>query len=286
MNARQGYRSFFAAVLLFAGIGTTQAADHSDGWQFRLTPYLWLPTIDGITSYQPPPGGGGSPSFDVGPADWLELLNYGLLIGGSARNGRFSISSDFVYLSMTSKNDGRLVSVGDTVTTPGMRVEIPVSASLNVNTRTDLDGLLFTLTAGYAVSETETSLIDLFVGARYFDVDISTSWDLTTDITVGGIGVILPSQGSIDATEELWDGIVGVRGHFDIGEGNWSVPYNFDIGTGASDQTINLIAGLAYEFDWGDLLIAYRHLEYDQGSDDLLQNFSFSGPAVGARFRF
>jgi hypothetical protein len=32
--------------------------------------------------------------------------------------------------------------------------------------------------------------------------------------------------------------------------------------------------------------MVYRHLEYDQDTDSLLQGFSFSGPAVGARFRF
>jgi hypothetical protein len=46
------------------------------------------------------------------------------------------------------------------------------------------------------------------------------------------------------------------------------------------------MAGAAYEFDWGDLLIVYRHLEYDQDAASLLQDFSFSGPTFGARFHF
>ena len=81
-------------------------------------------------------------------------------------------------------------------------------------------------------------------------------------------------------------GIVGIRGELGLGQGNWSLPYYFDVGTGDSDRTWNAYAGLAREFGWGDLLIAYRHLEYDQDADSLLQDFSFSGPAVGARFRF
>jgi len=49
-------------------------ADEQD-WQFTLTPYLWLPTIDGNARYQAPPGGGGDPIFSVGPTDRLDLAS-------------------------------------------------------------------------------------------------------------------------------------------------------------------------------------------------------------------
>ena len=274
------------ALIALTGTGHAQSESGENDWQFRLTPYLWLPTIGGDVRYEAPGGGTGAPTVDVGPADWLDLLNYGLLIGGSAQKGRFSIFSDLVYLSMTSEDDDRVVAVEDTVTVPGTRIPVPVGADLNADTRSDLDGLLWTLTAGYVVSESESSTVTIFAGARYFDVDVTTRWDLTTEITVGPGTVILPAQGKISGDTTLWDGIVGIRGELGLGQGNWSVPYYFDIGAGDSDQTWNAFAGLAREFSWGDLLIAYRHLEYDQKDDSLLQDFSFSGPAVGARFRF
>ena len=46
------------------------------------------------------------------------------------------------------------------------------------------------------------------------------------------------------------------------------------------------MTGLTYSYGWGDLMLVYRHLEYDEGEDGLLDDFSFSGPAFGARFRF
>ncbi len=49
---------------------------------------------------------------------------------------------------------------------------------------------------------------------------------------------------------------------------------------------MNAMLGLTRSFGWGDLMLVYRHLEYDQDSDGLLQDFSFSGPALGARFSF
>ncbi len=276
------------ALVLGSASGAAAAEPSSDEWQYRLTPYVWLPTIDGTVKYNLPPGGGGggSPNVSVGPTDWLDLLNFAALVSGSARKDRFSVFSDFVYLSMTSKGDGRVESVDDAVTVPGTRIPIPVDVALNLNTRTDLDGLVWIIAGGYALQETETSSLDVFAGARFFSIDVSTSWDLTAAITTPGGAVLLPAQGSITSDTDLWDGIVGIRGHFGIGDGNWSVPYYFDVGSGDSDLTWNAMTGLSYQFGWGDLIMVYRHLEYDQDSDSLLQGFSFSGPAVGARFNF
>lgn len=277
--------SVLAAFVVGAGL-PANAAESKDGWTFRLTPYLWLPTIDGSLKYALPPGSGGSPEISVGPTDWLDLLNSGLLLSGSATKGRFSVYSDVVYLSMTSKNDGRVLSVDDTVTVPGTRVPIPISADLALNTRTDLDGLSWTIAGGYELAASDTSSISAFVGARYFGVDVKSSWDLTADISVPGTGVILPAQGQIGSDVDLWDAIIGVQGTSDLGEGKWSALYYLDVGKGDSDLTWNAVAGVTYTYGWGELLLAYRHLEYDQSADKLLQDFSFSGPGLGARFTF
>ena len=71
-------------------------------WQYSLTPYLWLPTIEGALNYGPPPGGSGNPNVEVGPTDWLDLLNFAVLVNGSARKDDFVIFSDLVYLSMST----------------------------------------------------------------------------------------------------------------------------------------------------------------------------------------
>ena len=278
------FLSVILAVTCVAVSGAALAENSSDEWQFQITPYLWLPTIDGTLNYDLPPGGGGSPDISVGPTDWLELLNFGALVAASARKGRFSIFTDFVYLSMTRNGDGRVVSVEGTV--PGGFTSIPVSANLTLNTRTDMDGLVWTLAAGYTVKQTKTSSVDVFAGARLFSVDFSSSWELTATITTPGGQQLLAAQGGIGSDTDLWDGIVGVRGHFAFGDGNWSVPYYFDIGAGSSDLTWNAMAGLSRTFGWGDLMFVYRHLAYDEDADGLMQSFSFSGPAFGAAFRF
>ncbi len=275
-----------SAAVVFGAPAQAVADDQGAAWNYSLTPYIWLPTIDGALRYELPPGSGGSPTLSVGPTDWLDLLNSGLLISGSADKGRFSLYSDLLYLSMTSKNDGRVLSVEDTVTVPGTRVPIPVSASLNLDTRTDLDGLAWTITGGYRLVATERSNLTAFAGVRYFGVDVSSSWDLAAEISLPGGGVALPAQGQVGSDVDLWDALIGLRGDFDLGEGNWSALYHLDIGSGDSDLTWNAVLGLSYAYGWGDLLLAYRQLEYDQSPGKLIQDFSFGGPGVGARFRF
>jgi hypothetical protein len=92
-------------------------------------------------------------------------------------------------------------------------------------------------------------------------------------------------QAKVSDSENLWDGIVGIRGQFNLND-NWYVPYYADIGAGQSDRTWQVLAGIGYKFRWGDVLLAYRHLEYDFDSGFLLKDLSVSGPALGARFHF
>ena len=271
-------------LLLLAFLFQSAAAEErTDGWQFQLTPYLWLPTIEGKLNYDIPPGdggGGGAPDIDVGPTDWLDLLNGVLLLQGEARKGRLFFFTDIVYLGLESDND-KVVSVS-----PETGAPVPVDVSLNVETLTNLDGFTWTLAGGYAVHDDDRSTMDVFAGARYFGIDTNTSWSLSADIELPDGGDLLPRQGSHESEEESWDAVVGIKGHRNIGEGNWSLPYYFDIGTGDSDLTWQVIAGASYAYGWGDLIFSYRHFEYDGGPKGLLEKFSFSGPVIGARFSF
>ena len=266
------------AWAVLSGLPAVAIAQDSDQWQFQVTPYLWLPTIGGDVNYEPPAGGGGgtAPGVDVGPTDWLDLLNGAALVNGSMRKGRFSMAADFVWLSMESDKDN-VKSLSD-----GTLVDV----SLDLGTETDLDGVTWTLVGGYTLWEEDRSIVDVIAGVRYFDLTVTTNWNLSVDITGPGGGVVLPAQGSIESKTELWDGLVGVRGHFGLGESKWSVPFYLDAGTGDSELTWQGMAGLAYSYHWGDLMLVYRHLFYNQGDDGLLEDFSFTGPAFGARFRF
>jgi hypothetical protein len=84
-----------------------------------------------------------------------------------------------------------------------------------------------------------------------------------------------------------WDAIVGVRGRLTFGEGRrWFAPYHLDVGTGESDITWQAMAGLGYSFGWGDVLAAWRYLDYDMKSGETIESLNFNGPLVAAVFRW
>lgn len=267
--------------------GPLAAAESADEWKFDLMPYLWLPTISADLNYSLPPGtGGGKFGVSVGPTDWLELLNFGVLINGSASKGKLTIFGDLVFLSLDKDNGGKVVSADTVISGPGDSVSIPVGVSANLSTKSELKGGLYSIAAGYSFHVTESSTQSVFGGVRFLDLDVETSWSLSTDITTPGNMVVLPAQGGIKKSRKVLDGIVGLRGSYALGKGKWSIPYYFDVGAGDSDLTWTAQAGLAREFGWGHLVFGYRHLDYDEGTDGFLRNLTFSGPGIGARFSF
>jgi len=267
-------------LLLPLALQNAVAGEDTADWQFQLTPYLWLPTIDGELNYDLPSSGEGAPGIDTGPTDWLDLLNGAFLLQGEVRRGRFFVLADVVYLGLESDND-KVVSVA-----PENGDLIPIDVSVNLRTTTELDGFTMTLAGGYAVRDDEHSSMDVFGGARFFGMDVKTSWNLSADIESPGGGTALSQEGSIASDLKSWDAIVGIKGQKHIGDGKWSLPYYLDIGTGDSHLTWQVTAGASYAFGWGDLIISFRHFQYDGGSQELMESFSFSGPVIGGRFSF
>jgi hypothetical protein len=269
----------FATLAALALCGPLGAAAQTPGnqWTFSITPYLWLPNIDGTLKYSVPPGSGGSPEVQVGPNDYLENLRLAFMIAGEARKGRWSVFTDVIYLDFHSED-----SAVKSINFGGDRV----SSSANVSTDSSLKGAAWTLGAGYAVLPGRPVEFDVFGGMRYFGLHASTDWQITTTVTGPGGTQTFPRTGSITERADLWDGIVGIRGRIWLGGSNWSIPYYSDIGTGSSSLTWQGMLGVAYTYKWIGVTLAYRHLYYDQKDDKLIQDMRFSGPALGVMFRF
>ena len=251
---------------------TSGAASAETGtWQFALTPYLWLPSVEGTGEFETPPDGGGQPQVEVGPVDYLEHLEFALMLAGEAHKGKWILRADVVYVDF-----GHQRSSVRSVTGPGGVVEIPVDTGTTVS----LDGLEWQGTVGYVFFSRPGVSLEVLGGLRYLDVSASLDWQFDGPLN------LLPQSGSFSQDVELWDAIIGTRGRVVLGNGNWFMPFNIDVGSGSSDLTWQLFAGVGYAFSWGEVLAAYRHLEYDQKQGDLLQGVRFSGPAIGVGFRF
>ncbi|HTM60689.1 MAG TPA: hypothetical protein VL199_10030 [Burkholderiales bacterium] len=264
-------RTILFAFLLVAGAAQAQE------WTYSLTPYVWLPNVNGKLKYEVPPGAGGAPEVDTGPNNYLQNLSMVLMLAGEARKGDWAVFTDFIYLKFDKeKSNVNSINFG------GNRV----TTSADVHTQSGLKGYEWTIGTSRTVLKSPRYTLDLLGGLRYFHIEANSDWQLATTVSGPGGGQTFPSAGSVSRESNLWDGIVGVRGRVRWGDTPWYSPYYLDVGGGSSNLTWQGIAGVAYGFKWGDLLLAYRKLYYDQGDDKLLQNFSFSGPTLGATFRF
>ena len=259
------------AALLPATAGAQQPASAAAGWEFALTPYLWLPNINGTLRFDVPPGAGGNPQVQVGADDYLQNLDMALMLSGEARKGAWAVITDVIYLDFSSET-----AEVKTVSGPGGIVQTPI----NSNSQAGLKGLVWNLAASYAVSRSDTARFEILGGFRYLGLETKLDWQLAGPLA------LFPQSGSFSQKEELWDAIIGLRGKVRFGVGNWFVPYYLDAGTGSSELTWQAMAGIGYSWKWGDVLLAYRHLSYEQKGDKLVQELQFSGPALGLTFRF
>lgn len=257
-------------LIASATLASAPAAAHAEDWQFGLTPYVWLPNIEVDGTAEPPPDG-GTPAFEVGPVDYLDKLDFVLMLAADARRGRWSLRSDLVYVDFSNQR-----SAVKTVSGPGGVIEFPV----NAGTKSALTGLEAQATIGYWLVDEPKRSVEVFGGLRYLDVRFDLDWEFESPID------LLPQSGRIEQSAAPLDAIVGTNARFGLGDGNWFIPLRADIGTGDSSLTWQFTAGVGYTYSWGDLLFVYRHLEYQQEDGELLERLGLSGPAFGASFRF
>jgi hypothetical protein len=251
----------------------------ADKWTFAVQPYLWLPNINGSISYSVPTGGGGGANVDISSNTILEDLGWALMLTAEARKGRWALVTDFITLDLGAQ-DSQVKSV--TFSGPGGGVTFPVTVQGTAGG--ELKGVEWGLAGAYTVAGNEHTSLDVLLGFRYFGVEVKTSWNLSAD--VGSNGQTFVRTGSVTERENLWDGIIGIRGRIGLGSGKWGIPYYLDVGTGSSTVTWQGATGIQYRWSWIDLNLMYRYLNYDMESGKLLQNVSFVGPALGVNFRF
>ena len=95
--------SVLTALCCAATLPANAAEDMFDGnWHFGVTPYLWLPYIDGTVNYDL--GRGGSISAEVDPGSYLQSLDFAGMLTGEARKGNWSVFTDYIFLHL-SGND-------------------------------------------------------------------------------------------------------------------------------------------------------------------------------------
>jgi hypothetical protein len=251
---------------------TTPSVSRAEGdWEFAATIYGWLPTMGGKLHVPV----AGSVDAEMDPGEVLDSLNFAFFTTLEARKDRWGALTDIIYLDLSnSQKRFRDLTLGEQ--------QLPANVTADIDL--GLSGWVWTLGATYLVVEEPARPMMLLAGTRLLDLTSDAKFTLSGDVA----GVPLPGRtGKGEADLSNWDFIVGARGSLDFGEtGDWFVTYYADIGTGQSDLTWQAVLSLRYAFDWGDLGVAWRYMDYDFGSDDAIEDLWQSGAAIGVTFHF
>ena len=244
----------------------------ADTWRFSATIYGYLPSVGGSSSV--PVDSGGTP-INVDAGRILDTLKFTFMGALDAHNGRWGAFTDFIYLDFGHTKEGsRDFTIGD--------IGLPVGTTANLDW--SLKGVAWTVAGQYRVASAPDFTVDALFGTRLLDIRTTLKWDIA-----GSIGPIAPSgrTGSNETKLSNWDAIVGAKGRYVFGDSRkWSVPFYVDVGAGESKLTWQAAAGISYGFSWGEVTGMYRYLDYHMKSGSTLESLSFSGPMVGATFRW
>jgi hypothetical protein len=269
------FRRALVACALAAGAAVAPAssfAQDAQGWRWSGSLNLFLPSLSGTSTF-PASAGGSAPSVDVNKL--LESLNTAFMGSLEARNGRWGLFTDLIYMDLSADRSGsRDFSLGGAA--------LPAGASANVSY--GLKGWSWTVAGSYAMAAGPLQMVDVIGGARLLDIQSHLDW--TTSGNVGSLA-LADRSGVRDSRLRNWDAIVGAKGRYVLpGSPKWFLPWYLDVGTGNSRLTTQAMAGVGYAFSWGDVVGSWRYLGYEFKSDSGLQDLRFSGPMVSAVFHW
>ena len=260
VEKRRLLKTVLAAACLGASVSVAAAADlvppaepESD-WTFTLIPYVWLAGLSGdVAAF-------GAPEVDVDLSigDVLDHFDIGLMGAAEARNGRFSLATDLLWVKL-SKN----------VNTP--------FGILADNVDLTAETFMFTGAGAYSVIYEEGGNLDVLAGARL--------WSVTNDLNFNG-GLL--NGRSFDDTATWVDPVVGMKGRLNLSPEfyltGWGIVGGFDAG---SKLMWDVMGGVGYAFTpSSSMVVGYRALSVDYRHDGFVFDVVQDGPIIGAVFKF
>ena len=222
------------------------------GWVFSVTPYFWMAGLKGQIGVR----GLEPANVDLSFGDVFDAIDWWpppVMLAGEARNGRYAIFTDFIYLGTGAEG-----------TLSGVAVDV------------GMNNVIWTLGGSYRVVDNGTATLDLMAGGRL--------WYIDADITLAGSVNTFQGSGS-----KTWvDPIIGVAGSVDLGNG-FGLRGAADIGGFgvAADLDWQVVGALEYQYNQSvSLELGYRYLDVDYSDDGFVYDISMQGPIVGATFKF
>ena len=246
------YTAVAGIVMAMTSLSSAAEQSTSDRWNYGAEIYLWGAGMGGTTQ--------AGDDIDISFSDILDNLDMALMTKLAARKDKWTLFADIIYMDLSASQKG----TANIINRP-------------VDTKTDigLESWIVTTGAGYAISESDTTRLDLHGGVRYLWMKNELKFDL-------GEHVSRKATGSGD----IWDAIVGFRGNTQLNE-NWYLTYYADMGTGESDMTWQVAGAINYKLSKLDLTLGYRYLDWEFDEDTpIYSDLNISGPYAGVKFFF
>lgn len=261
MNAHRFIIPVALSASSFALAGTpetepviTPVTQESNRWDYLLTVYSPMMGLEGTVGIGPVAG-----SVDMSFGDIFEQLDGGVFTSFEARGNRWSVNGDIFWLKLSSSSNP----------TPNSYLGVKQEQFMS------------TLTTGYELVETESTLVDVFGGLSLTHLEVDLDF---TRFPIGGGTVNRFASGS-----ETWvDPVVGLRARHHLTD-KWTLfatgMYGgFDVG---SEEYWQFVAGISYRLtEHASVALAYRGIGTDYNSGNFTYNTKSFGPNLGVVFNF
>lgn len=265
-----------SGLMLAMGWPLQAHAQSDDAWKFQAMVYAYVPDIGGTTSFPTADTPISVPSDAI-----LDSLDFAFMTTFEARKGRYGLFTDFIYLDASGNSTAsRDFSLGQ------QQVPAGVSADLDL----DIKATSWTLAGEYALIDTAHTgtahtTLNVLAGARLLDLEQNLGYSLSADV---GPLVGPGRSGEAEVSSTFWDAVIGIKGQVAFGRnGEWTIPYYADVGTGESDLTWQVFGGLGYRFaPWGSVVGGWRHMAYDFESGSKVESLDLDGPMLGVSFNW
>jgi hypothetical protein len=246
-------RTAGCGLLLAAGLTVTggAAAAQDDGWQFSISPYLWVPSLS--NELETP---FGDVEADLSRSDVLKDLDMALMGVFDARRGPLLLALDLIYSDLSTERD-----------TPfGARFE---------EAQVDMKVTALTGYAGWRLHEDAAVSAYLLGGLRHFRLDAGLT------LTPGTL-----EQREFDYDDNWTVPVVGARTVVRF-EQEWFATFTADLGSWDGDFTWQGVATVGRRLgeNWS-VQGGWRYMEFDRSVDGADLKVELNGPILGATYRF
>jgi len=223
-------------------------------WEFRLSPYGWFAGFKGDVASVPALG--ADPVYvDISASDALSDTEVSFAAVFEGKKGKHGFLTDFSYSDMQA----------NTALVDGVAVTLD---SISKTT-------LFSAAYMYELYRSESTVVDVYAGARY--------WKIDTDLSLNII------RSSVNHKESWVDPLIGMKGRSTLGGSSFYVTGSATVGGFGvgSDLFYDLAAHLGYQ--WSKSIgttIGYRMYDLDYDNDGFVYDVRQEGWIVGLTWAF